>query len=120
MGVEPIRAAAAEEWPDPSVCAAIREERQRLACALHDGPVQVFTAAALQVGICRHLIERGDLAALDRALAELTDTMQRGVVDVRQIMSTLRQPAAGGEPMESWLETSNSAALTVPLHHGPT
>jgi len=81
----------------------VREERQRLARELHDGPVQALTVIALRLGVCQRLAGQGDLEALNEELARLSNTLRRGMVDLRQIVSALRQPVSDDQRLADML-----------------
>lgn len=75
-----------------SCLATVRAERQRLARELHDGPAQTLTVLSLRLDLCQRLATQGDLEQLEEELAQLAGTLRRSIVDLRQIVSELRQP----------------------------
>jgi two-component system sensor histidine kinase DegS len=71
---------------------ALEDERRYVARELHDGVAQTTLQLGLQAGICRKLLERGNLEMLSRELANLEERIQVASRQVREIISDMRPP----------------------------
>lgn len=91
---------------------ALEDERRYVARELHDGVAQTTLQLGLQVGICRKLLERGNLEMLGRELANLEERIQVAAQQVRDIISDMRPPLV--EPGAGLAEYLN---LEIELHH---
>jgi signal transduction histidine kinase len=70
------------------------ETRRQIAARLHDGPVQVLTAAALRLG----MVPRDDVPSRED-LEEITALVTRSLMEVRAVMEELRPPSDVGETL---------------------
>ena len=71
---------------------ASEAERARLARDLHDGPAQHFANAVFETYYLQRLLAR-DPAAAAQGLAQLRDSLQQGVAEIRRCLFDLRLPA---------------------------
>ena len=71
---------------------ALEDERRYVARELHDSVAQTTLQLGLQVGICRKLLERGNLEMLARELANLEERIQVASRQVREVISDMRPP----------------------------
>src|SRR6187401_2349935 len=71
---------------------ALEEERRYVARELHDRVAQTTLQLGLQAGICRKLLERGNLEMLARELANLEERIQVAYHQVREMISIMRPP----------------------------
>ncbi len=76
---------------------ALENERRYVARELHDGVAQTTLQLGLQAGICRKLLERGNLDMLARELVELEAGIQLVSTQVRHIIADMRPPQVGPE-----------------------
>ena len=74
---------------------ALEDERRYVARELHDSVAQTTLQLGLQAGICRKLLERGNLEMLSRELANLEERIQVASRQVREIISDMRPPPGG-------------------------
>jgi two-component system sensor histidine kinase DegS len=70
----------------------LEDERRYVARELHDGVAQTTLQLGLQAGICRKLLERGDLETLSTELAELEQRIQLASGQVREVIADMRPP----------------------------
>lgn len=75
----------------------LETERRYLARELHDGVAQTTLQLGLQAGICRKLLERGNLDMLATELAQLEERAQLASRQVREVIADLRPPQVGPE-----------------------
>lgn len=71
---------------------ALEDERRYVARELHDSVAQTTLQLGLQAGICRKLLERGNLEILVRELANLEERIQVASRQVREMISDMRPP----------------------------
>lgn len=71
---------------------ALEDERRYVARELHDSIAQTTLQLGLQAGICRKLLERGNLEMLTRELANLEERIQVASRQVREMISDMRPP----------------------------
>lgn len=76
---------------------ALENERRYMARELHDGAAQTTLQLGLQAGICRKLLERGNLAMLNQELVELEARLQFASTQVRELIADMRPPQLGPE-----------------------
>jgi signal transduction histidine kinase len=108
---------------------ALENERRYVAKELHDGVAQTALQLGLQAGICRKLLERGNLDMLARELVELEAGVQLASTQIRHLIADMRPPQVepeatlaeyiqhvvnihrerGGPPVELQLETPASS-----------
>jgi two-component system sensor histidine kinase DegS len=69
---------------------ALENERRYTARELHDGVAQTTLQLGLQAGICRKLLERGNLAMLNQELIELEARIQLASTQVRDLIADMR------------------------------
>ena len=86
--MEGLRAAAMERE------AAVAEERSLLARELHDSIAQSLAFLKIQVQLLRHAVQRGDAAAVQRALGELETGVRESYADVRELLLHFRTRAS--------------------------
>lgn len=79
------------------IAARQRKERQRLARDLHDGPIQLLTALALQLEWCQQLAERNEWAELKQELPRLAQMFNKSTQSLRSFVSGLRLPVLEGK-----------------------
>jgi signal transduction histidine kinase len=89
-----------------TILSALENERRYIAKELHDGVAQTTLQLGLQVGICRKLLERGNVEMLAKELATLEGRAQLASAQVREMISDLRPPQVEPE-----------ANLDTYLHH---
>jgi two-component system sensor histidine kinase DegS len=70
----------------------LEDERRYVARELHDGVAQTTLQLGLQAGICRKLLERGNLDMLGDELAELEQRIQLASTQVREVIADMRPP----------------------------
>ncbi len=78
--------------PDSSILTALENERRYVAKELHDGVAQTTQQLSLQAGICRKLLERGNLAMLAQELTALEGRLQLVSGQVRELITDMRPP----------------------------
>ena len=88
----------------------LENERRYMARELHDGVAQTTLQLGLQAGICRKLLERGNLAMLAQELVELEGRIQLASTQVREMIADMRPPQL--EPEASLNEYLQSAIHT--------
>jgi two-component system sensor histidine kinase DegS len=71
---------------------ALEDERRYMAKELHDGVAQTTLQLGLQAGICRKLLERGNLDMLANELAQLEERLQLASSQVREMIQDMRPP----------------------------
>lgn len=71
---------------------ALENERRYVARELHDGVAQTALQLGLQAGICRKLLERGNLDMLTSELAQLEERVQLASSQVREMIQDMRPP----------------------------
>jgi signal transduction histidine kinase len=72
--------------------AAVLEERQRLARELHDSVTQSLYGVSLYVEAATRALGDGDLAPVGANLAEIRDTVQEALGEMRLLLFELRPP----------------------------
>jgi signal transduction histidine kinase len=70
----------------------LEDERRYVARELHDGVAQTTLQLGLQVGICRKLLDRGNLEMLAEELAQLEERVQTASSQVRDVVADMRRP----------------------------
>jgi signal transduction histidine kinase len=70
----------------------LENERRYVARELHDGVAQTTLQLGLQAGICRKLLERGNLDMLAQELAALEARVQLASTQVREVIAEMRPP----------------------------
>ena len=70
----------------------LEDERRYVARELHDGVAQTTLQLGLQAGICRKLLERGNLDMLTHELTELEGRIQLASSQVREVIADMRPP----------------------------
>ncbi|MCK6628173.1 MAG: sensor histidine kinase [Anaerolineae bacterium] len=70
----------------------LENERRYVARELHDGVAQTTLQLGLQAGICRKLLERGNLDMLGQELAALEARVQLASTQVREVIAEMRPP----------------------------
>ncbi|MBN1218886.1 MAG: hypothetical protein JXM69_08160 [Anaerolineae bacterium] len=70
----------------------LEDERRYVARELHDGVAQTTLQLGLQAGICRKLLERGNLEMLAAELAQLEQRIQMASSQVREVIADMRRP----------------------------
>ncbi|MGE5138193.1 MAG: GAF domain-containing protein [Rudaea sp.] len=70
--------------------AVIGEERNRIAREIHDGLAQDLSFLLLKLEIMRRLMQRGDLAQLEKELDEMTTALRNDAREVRRTIYALR------------------------------
>ena len=71
---------------------ALENERRYVARELHDGVAQTTLQVNLQVGLCRKLLEAGQLEMLTNELVQLEERSQLASGQVREIINDMRPP----------------------------
>ncbi|MBI1880784.1 MAG: sensor histidine kinase [Chloroflexi bacterium] len=95
----------------------LENERRYVARELHDGVAQTTLQLGLQAGICRKLLERGNLETLANELAALESRIQLASIQVREIIADMRPPQL--EPDASLKEYLQFASDTNWERTGP-
>jgi two-component system, NarL family, sensor histidine kinase DegS len=70
----------------------LEDERRYVARELHDGVAQTTLQLGLQAGICRKLLDRGNLEMLANELAQLEERIQTASHQVREVIADMRRP----------------------------
>ena len=70
----------------------LENERRYVARELHDGVAQTTLQLGLQAGICRKLLDRGNLEMLADELAQLEERIQTASHQVREVIADMRRP----------------------------
>lgn len=87
----------------------LENERRYVAKELHDGVAQTTLQLGLQAGICRKLLERGNLEMLAQELAALESRIQLVSTQVREIIADMRPPLIEPEAsLPEYLQTAIS------------
>jgi signal transduction histidine kinase len=93
----------------------LENERRYVAKELHDGVAQTTLQLGLQAGICRKLLERGNLEMLGQELVALEGRIQLASAQVRDVIADMRPPRLEAEaPLSEYLQ----AALKVHRERG--
>jgi two-component system sensor histidine kinase DegS len=86
---------------------ALENERRYVARELHDGVAQTTLQLGLQAGICRKLLERGNLDMLAEELAALESRVQLASSQVREVIADMRPPRLEPDaPLKEFLESA--------------
>jgi len=93
----------------------LEDERRYVARELHDGVAQTTLQLGLQAGICRKMLERGNLDMLANELVELEKRIQTTSGQVRELIADMRPPQI--EPDAS-LDEYIQRAIDVHLGRG--
>ena len=117
------RAAHAERERESAARVAVAEERVRIARELHDIVAHAVSVMVLQTGAVRHRLRdtTGDDA---EALRRVEETGRTALVEMRRLVSAMRQPdeqpelapAPGLARLEALLDEARGAGLAVDLH----
>jgi two-component system sensor histidine kinase DegS len=114
-----------------SLLIALENERRYVARELHDGIAQTTLQLGLQAGICRKLLERGNMELLAQELAALESRIQLASIQVREVIADMRPPRLGpDEPLKVYLQTAIDThwerrgpaldfQVTLPFQPGP-
>ncbi len=86
------------------IAARRRRERQRLARDLHDGPIQLLTALALQLEWCQQLAEHNEFDELKTELSHLNQMFGKSIQSIRYFVSGLRLPVLEGKKFKITLQ----------------
>jgi len=70
----------------------LEDERRYVARELHDGVAQTTLQLGLQAGICRKLLDRGNLEMLANELVQLEERIQTASHQVREVIADMRRP----------------------------
>ena len=70
----------------------LENERRYVAQELHDGVAQSALQLGLQIGICRKLMERGNIDLVTKELAKLEENIQQTSWQVRDMITDMRPP----------------------------
>lgn len=85
----------------------LENERRYVARELHDGVAQTTLQLGLQAGICRKLLERGNLEMLAGELAALEARIQLASSQVREVIAEMRPPRLEPDaPLKEYLQTA--------------
>ncbi len=90
----------------------LENERRYVAKELHDGVAQTALQLGLQAGICRKLLERGNLEMLVNELTQLEERVQLASAQIRDMIADMRPPQA--EPnaeLDDYIEQAINAHL---------
>ena len=93
----------------------LEDERRYVARELHDDVAQTTLQLGLQAGICRKLLERGNVDMLTNELAQLEQRIQQASTEVRAVIADLRRPQI--EP-DADLATYIQRAIDTHLERG--
>jgi len=74
---------------------ARESERERIAAAFHDGPLQIFVAVQVRLEVVRKLLERDTTRGL-KELSELQKLFQSQVAELRSFVRTMRSEGDHG------------------------
>ncbi len=80
--------------------AAMLEERQRIAAAMHDGVAQTLSYMGLQCDALLELESTGEYAALAERCQSLRRALNRAVTEARQAIASLNQPPPARETLQ--------------------
>ena len=117
------RAAHAERERESAARVAVAEERVRIARELHDIVAHAVSVMVLQTGAVRHRLR--DATADDaEALRRVEETGRTALVEMRRLVSAMRQPdeqpelapTPGLARLEALLDEARGAGLAVDLH----
>ena len=113
------RGTAEAERRDRAVEAGIHEDRDRIACDLHDGVIQRLFATAMSVDA----LGRRQAAGLDADLAHIVDELDGTIVEIRSLIYRL-SPDDSADFRSDLLavveeEHGPSGSPHRPLHRGP-
>lgn len=72
-----------------AIAAAVAEERLRLSRELHDRALQLLTSARMRLDSCHHYL-KSDPAALEIELSNVEDSLDRAVVEIRNLLAENR------------------------------
>jgi signal transduction histidine kinase len=95
----------------------LEDERRYVARELHDGVAQTTLQLGLQAGICRKLLERGNMDMLATELAQLEQRIQLASSQVRELIADMRRPQI--EPDSDLAEYMQRAIDTHLTRGGP-
>jgi two-component system sensor histidine kinase DegS len=85
----------------------LENERRYVAKELHDGVAQTTLQLGLQAGICRKLLERGNLEMLGQELIALEGRLQLASAQVRDVIADMRPPRLEPEaPVSEYLQSA--------------
>jgi two-component system sensor histidine kinase DegS len=85
----------------------LENERRYVAKELHDGVAQTTLQLGLQAGICRKLLERGNLEMLGQELVALESRLQLASAQVRDVIADMRPPRLEPEaPLSEYLQSA--------------
>ncbi|MCL4304156.1 MAG: hypothetical protein KJ077_51210 [Anaerolineae bacterium] len=85
----------------------LENERRYVAKELHDGVAQTTLQLGLQAGICRKLLERGNLEMLGQELVALEGRLQLASAQVREVIADMRPPRLEAEaPVSEYLQAA--------------
>ncbi len=93
----------------------LEDERRYVARELHDGVAQTTLQLGLQAGICRKLLDRGNVELLANELAQLEERVQTASHQVRDVIADMRRPQI--EP-DSDLDEYIQRAIDIHLSRG--
>ncbi len=86
---------------------SLENERRYVARELHDGVAQTTLQLGLQAGICRKLLERGNLDMLANELTALETRVQLASSQVREVIAEMRPPRLEPDaPLKEYLQTA--------------
>jgi len=85
----------------------LENERRYVAKELHDSVAQTTLQLGLQAGICRKLLERGNLEILGQELIALEGRIQLASAQVRDVIADMRPPRLESEaPVSEYLQSA--------------
>lgn len=85
----------------------LENERRYVARELHDGVAQTTLQLGLQAGICRKLLERGNLEMLANELGALESRIQLASTQVREVIADMRPPRLEPDaPLKEFLQSA--------------
>jgi signal transduction histidine kinase len=93
----------------------LEDERRYVARELHDSVAQTTLQLGLQAGICRKLLDRGNLEMLAQELAQLEQRIQTASNQVREVIADMRRPQIGPD---SGLDEYIQRAIDTHLERG--
>jgi two-component system sensor histidine kinase DegS len=93
----------------------LENERRYVARELHDGVAQTTLQLGLQAGICKKLLERGNLELLAKELAGLEQRVLLASSQVREMIADMRPPQIAPE---AGLSDYIGAAIETHLERG--